>query len=125
EAGPEDVLADEALLVGLGEPLPEPLGAETELAAQVDERVVALDRERRDDHALDQLVRVALDEHVVLERGGLALVAVDREVAREDVLRQEGPLLPGAEAGAAAAAESRRGDLGDDVLGRHAERLLQ
>ena len=55
-----------------------------------------------DDHALDELVRVALDEHVVLERGRLALVAVHREVAREDVLRQERPLLPGAEAGAAA-----------------------
>src|SRR5215207_6656658 len=125
EAGAEDVLPDEALVVRVGDRLTEPLGTQTELTAQVDERGVALDRERRDDHALDHLVRIALDEHVVLEGGRLAFVAVHREVAREDILRQERPLLPGAEARAAAATEARRRHLGDDVLGRHAERLLQ
>ena len=69
--------------------------AERELAPDVDERVVRLDRERGDDDALDDLVRVALEEHVVLERGRLALVAVHREVARVDALRQERPLLAG------------------------------
>ena len=34
-------------VVRVGERLPEPLGAERELAAQVDERVVRLDRVRR------------------------------------------------------------------------------
>ena len=71
----------------------EPLVAERELAAQVDEREVALDRERRDDDALDELVRIALDEHAVLERRRLAFVAVHHEVARERVGRQERPLL--------------------------------
>ena len=72
----------------------EPLVAERELAAQVDEREVALrPRTTAIDDALDELVRIALDEHAVLERRRLALVAVDHEVARERVRRQERPLL--------------------------------
>jgi hypothetical protein len=39
-------------------------------------------------------------------------------------LRQERPLLAGAEAGAAATAQARRLHLADDRVGRHAERLL-
>ena len=100
----EDVLAHEPVVVGLGQCLGETLGAEAELAPQVDERVVGLDGEGTDHDALDQLVRIALHQHVVLERGRLAFVAVHREVAGEHVLGQERPLLAGAEPGAAAAA---------------------
>ena len=75
--------AEEALRLRVGDGLREPLVAERELAAEVDEREVALDRERRDRDALDELVRIALDEHAVLERGRLAFVGVHHEVARE------------------------------------------
>ena len=92
----------------VGDRLGEPLVAERELAAQVDEREVALQRERGDGDALDELVRIALDEHAVLERRRLALVGVDHEVARERAGRQERPLLAGREARAAAAAQARR-----------------
>ena len=44
--------------------------------------------------ALDELVRVALDEQVVLEGGGLALVAVDDEVAWSGALRSIDHLRP-------------------------------
>ena len=83
EARTEDVLAEEALRARVGERLREAVVAERELAAQVDERLVALDRVRRDDDALDELVRIALDEHAVLERRRLAFVGVHHEVARE------------------------------------------
>ena len=88
--------------------LRQPLVAERELAAHVDERDVALHRVRRDRDALDELVRIALEEHAVLERRRLAFVGVDDEVARERVGRQERPLLRGREARAAAAAQARQ-----------------
>jgi hypothetical protein len=90
--------------VRVGERGLEPLRAERELAAQVDERVVRADRVRGDDHAFDQLMRIALDEHVVLERCRLTFVAVDAQVPREHVLGEERPLLPRAEPRAALAA---------------------
>ena len=111
------------LRLRVGDGLREPLVAERELAAEVDEREVALDRERRDRDALDELVRIALDEHAVLERRRLAFVGVDHEVARERVGRQERPLLRGREAGAAAAAQARQLHLllhvGAVALGEH------
>src|SRR5262249_26803900 len=124
EAGPEDVLAEVAALVRLRDRLAEPLVPERELAPDVHEREVALDREGRDDDALDELVRVALDEHVVLEGGRLALVRVHGEVARVHVLRQERPLLAGSEPGTAPAPQARRLHLLVlDRLRRHRERL--
>jgi hypothetical protein len=112
EARTEDVLAEVALRLRLRDRRHQPVVAERELAAAVDEREVALDRVRRDHDALEQLVRVALDEHPVLERRRFAFVTVDDEVAREAVLRQERPLLAGREVRTAAAAQARRGDRG-------------
>ena len=103
----------------------EALCAERELAAEVDERVVRLDRVRRDDDPFDELVGIALDEHVVFEGGRLAFVAVHREVAREDVLGQERPLLTGAEPRAAASAQAGVHDLLDDVFGRLVEQRVE
>ena len=131
EARAEDVLAEEALARARRRSRAiEPFVAERELAAQVDEREVALDRVRRDRDALDELVRIALDEHAVLERRRLAFVGVHHEVARERVGRQERPLLRGREAGAAAAAQPRHLHLllhvGRVALGEHlAQRLVR
>ena len=97
ESGAFDVLADEATRVRVGQRLRESFCTERELAAQVEEGVMRLDRVRRDHDPFDELMGVALDEHVVFEGGRLAFVAVHREVAREDVLGQERPLLAGAE----------------------------
>ncbi len=84
EAGAEDVRHRRTLVsLRVGDGLDEAVVAERELAADVDEREVAADRVRRDDDALDELVRVALEEHAVLERRRLALVAVHDEVARD------------------------------------------
>ena len=82
--------------------------AERELAPHVHVRDVALHRVRRDRDALDELVRIALEEHAVLERRRLAFVGVHDEIARERVGRQERPLLRGREARAAAAPQARQ-----------------
>ena len=126
EARSEDVPAQEPALVRLVDGAPEPLVSQCELAPDVHERLMALDGERGDHDALDQLVRVSLDEHVVLERGRLALVGVHGEVARVHVLGQERPLLAGAEPGASSAPQTRRLHLLVlDRLGAHPERLPQ
>ncbi len=51
----------------------------------------------------DQLVRITFDEHAVLERGGLAFVGVDHEVARQHAFGKERPLQTGGEVRAAPA----------------------
>ena len=124
EARAEDVRADRAVRVGLVEGLLQPLEPEGELAAQVDEGLADLEGVGRDQHALEDLVRVALYEHVVLEGRRLRLVAVDDEVGQR-VLAQHRPLAPGREAGAAPPEQAGRVDLGRHRLGRHGQRLAQ
>ena len=81
---------------------------------------------RGGDHdALDQHVRGLLHQLAVLEGAGLGLVGVADEVLVRVALRQEGDLAARREAGAAAAAQARRFELGEDRLGRHRERLAQ
>ena len=63
----------------------------------------------RDDHALEQRMRIALEDVAVLERPRLAFVGVHDQVHRLGaVLRDERPLLRRREAGPAETAEIRR-----------------
>src|SRR6185312_4737969 len=94
------------------------------LAANVDVRVLAAERVRRDEDAFDERVRIPVEELAVLAGAGLGLVGVDDEVGGLGVLRDEAPLEARREAGAAAAAEVRLLDLVDDGGGRHAEGFL-
>src|SRR6185437_15485515 len=73
EAGAEDVLPDEPGLPRLGDGLLQHPRAVLELAADVDVGSVAADGPSGDDDALEELMRVLLDDHAVLERAGLAL----------------------------------------------------
>ncbi len=124
EARVEDVAAHRAVGVGLVQRRLQALEAQGELPAQVDEGLADLQRVGRDQHALEDLVRVALNEHVVLEGGRLGLVAVDHQVGQR-VLAQHRPLAPGREAGAAPAQQAGRVDLGRHRLGRHGQGLAQ
>ena len=130
EPGTEDVAAEEALGARVVDGARQPFVAERELAAHVYVRDVALHRVRRDRDAFDELVRIELDQHPVLERRRLAFVGVDHEVARERVGRQERPLLRGREAGAAPAPQARQLHLllhvGRVALGEHrAQRVVR
>ena len=60
-------------------------------------------------------MRVALEIVAVLEGAGLALVGVDREIARLRLLAHELPLAPGREAGAAEAAQARLVERGEQL----------
>ena len=100
EARPEDVRPDRAVPVGVVEGGLHPLEAEGELAPDVDEHLGDLQGVGGDDHALDELVGVALDQQVVLEGGRLALVAVHHQVG-DRVLAEHGPFASGRESGPA------------------------
>ena len=117
--------AERAVRVGLVAGLLQPLEAEGELAAAEDEGLRGADRVGGDDRPLDDLVRVALDEQVVLERRRLALVAVDDEVASSAAWRSIDHLRPAGKP--APPRPSRLALLTSSAtsLGRHRERLAQ
>src|SRR5206468_9790909 len=94
EVRAEDVAADGPEGVRLVDGGGQALETEGELAAHEYEGLAGSDRVGADERALDDLVGVLLQEHVVLEGAGLALVAVDDEVDRLG-LAQHPPLLAG------------------------------
>ena len=114
------------LVERLGEPLP----GDRVLVPDVDEALLRADGPRPDDHALDDRVRVALDDAPVHERPGVALVGVADDnrldAAVDGRLAARRPLHAGGEAAASAPAQAGELDLLDDLLRRHlAERLGQ
>ena len=122
----EDVLAEEALGLRLGDGALEDLGAVDELAADVDEGLLGLDGPRGDRDAFQHLVRVLVDDLAVLVGAGLGFVGVDDEVgglARLTV--EELPLHAGREAGAAAAAQAGDFDFLADFLGLEGDGFLE
>ncbi len=126
EARALDVPAEQPRVVGFLHRAAEHLPRLHVLAPDVDEPDVRVDRPRRDDHALDQGVGIALEQVAVLERARLALVRVDHEVLRRGrALGDEAPLHAGGEGGAAEAAEVGLLDLLGDRGGLHRERLGQ
>src|SRR5699024_1190924 len=96
------------------------------LAADVDERTVAVDGHRGDDHTLEQHVRVGHHQRHVLARARFGLVGVHHQVAGATVRWwQEAPLQPAGEPGTAATAQTGVLHHGHQVGGLHAQRSAQ
>ncbi len=106
-------------LAGLGDGTVEDLEFVQVLAPDVDEDVLALDRVRGDEAALEEPVGDARHDLAVLERSRLGLVGVDDEILglRRAAIDQRG-LSAHREAGAAAPAEVRGEQRLDQLLGR-------
>ena len=126
EAAAEDVVAQQAELLGLLDGDGEPVHGHGVLGADID---VALGRARgnaRDDHALDDLVRVALHAGAVHEGAGVALVAVADDVLHGlfGVRRDLRPLFARREARAAAAAQTGIAHDLHDLVRLHLEQRL-
>ena len=79
-AAAEDVVAEVAARLGVGDRLGEALDGQRVLGAHVDVALVRADRVAADEHALDDGVRVALEDGAVHERAGVALVGVADDV---------------------------------------------
>ena len=110
----EHVSAKGAVRVRLVAGLLQALETQGELAPAVDEGKLGPGRVGRDRRPLDDLVRIALDEQVILEGRRLALVAVDDHIAGLTVA-QHRPLAPCWEPRATAPEQARLVDLGSDV----------
>src|SRR5262245_61639270 len=111
------VLADQLGLVGLGHGGLETLALAHELAADVGVTGVRPQRERRQQGALDQQVRIVAHDLAILAGPGLRLIGIDHQIARARIaLGHERPLEPGWKTGAAAAAQARGLDLGDNGI---------
>src|SRR5260370_40610973 len=111
ELGAEDAVAQESAAVCLVDGALEDTLHVEELAADVDVRDLGAYRKAGNRAALDQQMRVALHDQMVLERARLALVRVAGEVTGlAGLLVDKLPLHPGREAGAAPATRTRAPD---------------
>src|SRR5918995_142005 len=75
------------------------------LVPEIDPDLADAGGPRGDQHALEEAVRVALEDPAVLERAGLAFVDVDRHDARFRLRRHQAPLATRGEARPAQAAQ--------------------
>src|SRR5207247_11405614 len=80
EAAALDVPAEPALRVRFSDCTSEPFGRLEVLTSNVDVGFVAADRERGDDHAFEQRMRIPLEDVPILEGTGLAFVGVDHQI---------------------------------------------
>ena len=122
----QDVLADDAVGARLVDGLMQRLDRQRVLGADVDIAAAGADGARRDQHAFEQAVRVALDHGAIHKGAGVALVGVaDEELHAAGLLVADLPLGAGGEAGAAAPAQPCVLDGLDDFVGRHGQGQAQ
>ena len=126
ETAAEDVVPQQAQLLGLLDGDGEPVHGHGVLGADIDVALGRAGGHARDDHALDDLVRVALHAGAVHECAGVALVAVADDVLDGlfRMCRDLRPLAPGREARAAAAAQAGIAHGLDDLVRLHLEQGL-
>jgi len=87
---------------------------------------VRVHRQARDEHALDQLVRVVLHQQPILASSGLAFVSVHHDVFRLGrIARHKAPLHAGGKTRASAPPEIRGFHFLDYLLGLHPERFFE
>ena len=91
-----------------------------EFTADIDVGCARIHREAGDHHALDQLMRILVDDVAVLERARLGLVGVTDQIDRPlFVGLDEAPFHAARKTGAAAAAQAGVFDFVDNLGARH------
>src|SRR5580765_7207100 len=107
--GSEDFLPKKSFRPRLLQRFIEDAISQCEFASDINERQMAVNGVRSDDHAFDQLMRVALKNHAILAGARFTLIGIAAEVRRlAGILGNKAPLQAGREAGATAAAQSSR-----------------
>src|ERR1700733_6592193 len=120
EAAALDILAEIILRVGFGDGGVHDVDDVAIFAANIDVAPVRADGLARDDHALDQLVRVHFHQRAVFTGAGLAFVGVGQNVFRlGGVFGNEAPLHADREARATASAQIRLFHFVDDRFRGH------
>ncbi|VTR63828.1 hypothetical protein DESC_100024 [Desulfosarcina cetonica] len=125
EAGTQDVVAQEAVFLGLGQGRVDVFLELGHVMPGVDEPLAGADGKGTDDQPLDDVVRIAGEDGAVHERPGLAFVPVDDHVfLLAGGVAGRFPFETGGEAAAAAAAQVGRLDLVQDTFRGHLEKGL-
>ena len=112
------VLADQLCGVSLVNGALQRLALADELATDIDIAGMGAHRERGDQAAFDQRMRVVAHDVAILAGARLGLVCIDDEIMRPFLhfFRHEGPLQAGGKSGAAASAQARLlHDVDDDI----------
>ncbi len=121
----ENVLAEKAARVSVGDRLLHDLEQIAILAANVDVSGMRADGDAGDHHAFDHRVRIVLENQPVFAGARFALVAVAQHVLwLGRLLGHERPLHPGIESRAAAPAQAGVLDFVDHRLRPHAQGFL-
>ena len=121
----EDVLAEEALRVGVLDGLLHDHRQVAILTADVDVSRMRTDGERGDHDTFNDRVRIMFENQAVFAGARLALVAVAEHIFRLGrLLRDKGPLHSRTESGAAPSAQAGVLHLIDDRVRAHAHSLL-
>src|SRR5882724_3089769 len=119
-AGAKDVVAEEALSVGIVDRLLHDGEQIAVFAADIDISLLRADGEAGDNHALDDGVRILLEDEAVFAGAGFGLVPIDQNVFRLGCFfGNEAPFHASREAGAAAPAKVGGFDLVDDRVRSH------
>jgi len=106
ESRSEDVFAQQSPLAALVDGALDPLDGHWIFGADVEKSLMGAEGESGDDHALDDVQRIAFQHAPVHERAGVALVGVADQVADRIVGRgAHFPFLPGRKPAAAPAAK--------------------
>src|SRR4051812_40048601 len=123
--GAADVVAEKALGVRIVDGLLHDGKQVAIFAADIDVSLLRAHCETGDDNALDDRVRILLEDKAVFAGAGLGFVAVHQNVFwLGSFLGNKAPLHAGREAGATASAKVRSLHLVDDRVRRHRKRLL-
>ena len=89
KAGTKDVLAQETFGPGLGDGFLDDLRRERELLTNVNVGQLGVHREAGDGHALNELMRVLMQDVAILERAGLRFVGVADEIDGLGIRRRD------------------------------------
>ena len=126
EAGAENIFPEKIFRARFFDGAFEDFRAFGKFAADVDVGGVHVEREAGDEHPLEQLMRILVNDVAILERARLGFVRIADQVDRFFLVRlDEAPFHAAGKTRAAAAAQSGNLDFVHDVGARHRDRLLQ
>ena len=120
KAGAEDVVAQKALFLRLADRIAQPLDRKRIFRTHIDNHLGSPNRIGGDQHAFNQVVRVAFDHCAIHKGTGVALIRIANEVFRLGLLfARRIPFKPGGKARAAAPLQAGNLDGFNHILRRH------
>ncbi len=120
----QDVFAEQAILIGIGDRLDPAFDAQEKLAPNIDKGALRPNGIGSNDNTFNNLMRVAFNNRAVLEGAWFSFVRVHRKIANDVIaFWHETPLQPGGKTSAPTPAQARTFHEVNDFVGFHGQRL--